>query len=233
MLSQDLKDAAAIGPNGARRKSWQRASSIDANVPPLARRNSRTSQQRGFQSEVALSPLITSGPSPSPSQSIPMPDSSSAPKFFTDDELSFNPDPENALGFGIDPGSYRGSDMREADSPESMESEAVDLAVPSSAYAVPVPLPDVPANGEDKSPRQRRRLNNGERESKSSLSSSAPSVFTFQSPSMGGGSTIPHTGTATYQLTDQMAAMAPDEEPKEMSELSDVVGQLSLDENVR
>jgi hypothetical protein len=233
MLSQDLKDAAAIGPNGARRKSWQRAGSTDTNTQSLARRNGRTTEQRGFQSEVALSPLMVSGPSPSPRQSLVMPESSSVPKFFTDDELSFNPDPGNALGFGVDPGSYRGTDsMGDLDSSESLESDAIDISIPSSAYSHPVPHTDASADGDHKSPRQRRRLNNGDKDTKPTLSSSAPSVFTFQGTSTGGGATIPHTGTATFHLTDKMAAMVSDEEPKAMSELADVVGQLSLDENV-
>jgi hypothetical protein len=230
MLCQDLKDAAAIGPHGTRRKSWQRASSIDSNNIALPRRNTRTNLQRGFQSEVALSPLMGSGHSPSPGQPLSMHDPSPAPRLFTDEELSFNPDPGNALGFGVEPGPHRSAnDLLEE---ESAESESDDIGVPNSAYGGPVPLPDANADGEAKSPRQRRRLNNGESEQNGPLSSSAPSVFCFQNGN--GGQTIPHTGTATYHLTDSAASMAPDqEEPKEMSELADVVGQLSLDENVR
>lgn len=163
MLSNDLREATAIGPDGIRKKTWQRSSQMDVPITQPTSRHKNGALT--FQSEIAFKPDAQTSPTDSFS-SLKQAETSPAAESF---DKSIKPDPNN--------------------------------------------------------PRQRRRLNEPSEPDKS--------TFRFRSAKPPNISAIPHTGTASYTLSDKASASASSsEQPAQMTELADVVGQLSLDENV-
>ncbi|KAK4704481.1 hypothetical protein P7C70_g1729, partial [Phenoliferia sp. Uapishka_3] len=261
ILTKDLREAAAALPSSKPRKSWKKASDIIPNPPPPTNSHSNIPiVSRGFSSSVALNeahPLPVAAPQNWFSgEELAF---STNMQGVSDSSMSGLPPvsftlPNNTLGLDQSMGTYR-TLVGGRDSDDERSRSGIDIPIsdsfglesnlhPRSASGGSGSLPrmipqhlNADQGGGGSSPRQRRRLNGGA--SPAGSNSSLPggrTSFSYQQPGKAvlSPNAINHTGQSSYTLSAD-ADLSPAGEPEDggqgMTELADVVGQLSLNEN--
>lgn len=252
ILTKDLREAAAALPSSKPRKSWKKGNPITP-APPT----SGPIVSRGFSSTSALHDMQPLPPAPTARWFTDEELAFSSMQGVNDSSIGGLPPgsfslPDNSLRLDQSMGAYRtGAGMGLGDSDDDALAAArngIDIPV-SPTFELPSPMnphnasggslsipqhlnPDQAASAS--SPRQRRRLNVAA--SPAGSNSSLPGkAFSFQQP---GKTTLPanainHTGQSSYSLSAD-ADLSPGNEVEDgagMTELADVVGQLSLNEN--
>ncbi|KAI5480235.1 hypothetical protein MNV49_001566 [Pseudohyphozyma bogoriensis] len=227
ILTQDLKAASTAEATGQKpRKSWTK---LDANKPGITPSVTGPIVSRGFGGVGIASP-----PAPGPMSGV----------VGSRDGWAFNEDDLGLGGSGASGGSpsdvqniYGGIDIPISGahaSSSTPHSHSLPTHLSSSAHLSPTAytpsnLSNTPNPSSGPNPR-RRKLSTAT----AGAGGNTPTPFSFSGAKQGGlaAGSINHTGQSSYSLSKD-AALSPGAEDEKvvMTELADVVGQLSLNEN--
>ncbi|KAL8286842.1 hypothetical protein RQP46_003848 [Phenoliferia psychrophenolica] len=255
ILTRDLREAAAAMPASKPRKSWKKGTPLPSAPAPPPPHSSGPTISHGFSSATAFNdvqPLPSATPRWFTEDELAFAAPSTQDATASSSNGGMHPGsftlPENSLGFDQTMGTYRtGAGMDSDDDGHARNGNGIDIPIsptlpssmnPRGASGGSLSIPQ--HVGQDggasaSSPRQRRRLNAGASPAGSNSSLPAGKAFSFQPT---GQPTLPanainHTGQSSYSLSAD-ADLSPGGEVEDgqgMTELADVVGQLSLNEN--